>query len=164
MFAVNSALLINQTDMLANPYRPPILHLFGYKQHSSELSSIMDHPCEIWGFHGGDCEDQSLLYDAVTFGKCVHCLLNDTVNFQEYIYIYTHTHTHTHTHIYIYIYMVPVTQMSTEHWQINNCRAKPQQSEKPVLLPLCPPQIPHNWPGFEHKSPTSAATEQPSNS
>ena len=41
-FAVNSVLPVNQTDMLANPYRP-----LSYKQHSSELPNIMDHPCEI---------------------------------------------------------------------------------------------------------------------
>jgi len=49
---VNSVLPISQTDMLANPYR-----LLSYEQHSSELTNIMDNPCEIWGFHGGDCED-----------------------------------------------------------------------------------------------------------
>ena len=46
-FAVNSALPINQTDLMANAYRLLILHFFGYKQHSTVLANIMDHPCEI---------------------------------------------------------------------------------------------------------------------
>jgi hypothetical protein len=84
MFAVNSALPMNRFDTLAKHYAPLILNFFGYKQHSSELPNVMDHPRQIRGSHSGDCEEHSLLCDDVTTGKCVLGLLNDTVNCEDY--------------------------------------------------------------------------------